>query len=81
MDIDSILELLGLAEDIDVDIPDDVCIPDDSIGLDIDDIDDVGNYNEPSQGDSSNISFHGRCWDKCTSDSGRVAVRIAVCGS
>ena len=84
MDIDSILELLGLAEDIDIDIPDDVCIPDDSIGLDIDDIDDiddVSNYNEPSQGDSSNISFHGRCWDKCTSDSGRVAVRIAVCGS
>ena len=84
MDIDSILELLGLAEDIDIDIPDDVCIPDDSIGLDIDDIDDiddVSNYNEPSQGDSSNISFHGRCWDKCTSNSGRVAVRIAVCGS
>lgn len=81
MDIDSILELLGLAEDIDIDIPDDVCIPDDSIGLDIDDIDDVSNYNEQSQGDLSNISFHGRCWDKCTSDSGRVAVRIAVCGS
>ena len=89
MDIDSILELLGLDEDIDIDIdiPDDVCIPDDSIGLDIDDIDniddidDVSNYNEPSQGDSSNISFHGRCWDKCTSNSGRVAVRIAVCGS
>ena len=60
MDIDSILELLGLAEDIDIDIPDDVCIPDDSIGLDIDDIDDVGNYNEPSQRDSSNISFNGR---------------------
>lgn len=83
MDIDSILEFLGLAEDIDIDIdiPDDVCMPDDSIGLDIDDIDDVSNYNEPSQGDSSNISFHGRCWDKCTSNSGRVAVRIAVCGS
>ena len=83
MDIDSILDLLGLAEDIDIDIdiPDDVCTPDDSIGLDIDDIDDVSNYNEPSQGDSSNISFHGRCWDKCTSNSGRVAVRIAVCGS
>ena len=41
MDIDSILELLGLAEDIDIDIPDDICIPDDSIGLDIDDIDAV----------------------------------------
>lgn len=39
MDIDSILELLGLAEDVDIDIPDDICIPDDSIGLDVDAID------------------------------------------
>lgn len=58
MDIDSILDLLGLDGDIDIDIPDDVYVPDDSTGLDVDAIDsDYAPEAYTDLSDQYNVSF------------------------
>lgn len=61
MDIDSIFDILGLADDIDIDIPDEVCLPDDSIDLDIDSIEsDYTPEAYTSLNDQYNVSFEAQ---------------------
>lgn len=80
MDIDSILELLGLAEDIDIDIPDEVCLPDDSIDLDVDSIESdytPGAYT--SLNDQYNVSSHGDSDQFWINEKKSIEKEIAFC--